>query len=397
MDYMKRALGLKETIVKNRRFLHQHPELRCELPVTSAYVEERLKEMGLEVQHCGKYGLVALVGGKKPGPVLLLRADMDALPMMEESGLEFASLTPGQAHCCGHDNHAAMLLGAAQMLKENENELCGTVKLMFQPGEECGEGCLEMLNAGVLENPKVDAAMAMHVDAMTPLGTFGYGMNAVFSSNDIFEITVKGVSCHGARPHQGVDPINAAAHVVTALETLIAREADPSEICILTVCSIESNSKAFNIIPGDVVMKGTIRTYNAQQQEMLVRRLNEVVEYTAKSFGCEGIVEWETPMVPLFVNNDMETEMRGYLEEALGELGHVGEPPVVKLGSEDFANLTSHVPSAFFFVGAGPDREHGGKYSQHNTKVVFNEEMLPLGSAGFAHCATKWLENHSKG
>ena len=396
MDYLKRAEELKEEIVRDRRYLHQHPELGCDLPVTSAYVEKRLKEIGLEVSHCGKYGLTALVGGKKQGKVLLLRADMDALGMTEESGLDYASLNPGKAHCCGHDNHTAMLLGAARLLKETEDELCGTVKLMFQPGEECGTGCLEMLAAGVLEQPKPDAAMGMHVDAMLPLGTFGYGMDAVFSSNDVFEITVKGVSCHGARPHQGKDPINAAAHIVTALETLIAREADPSQVCILTVGSIESSTKAFNIIPDSVTMKGSIRTYSEYEQKMLVRRTEETVEYISRAFGCEGIVSWATPMVPLLVDNTLESEMLSYLKAVLGDQARVCEQPVRKLGSEDFANLTGRVPSAFFFIGAGPDREHGGAYSQHNARVVFNEDMLPLGSAAFAGCAAMWLRAHAQ-
>ncbi len=395
MDYMKRALELKESLVRDRRFLHQHPEIRNDLPITASFVEERLKALGLDVRRCGGSGLTATIGGKKPGPVLLLRADMDALPMQEESGLEFASLTPGQAHCCGHDTHTAMLLCAAQMLKENEDALEGTVKLMFQPDEEGGNGCLDMVNDGILENPKVDAALALHVDAAAPLGSFAYGLGPIFSSNDVFSIKVIGKAGHGARPHQSIDPINAAAHILVGLETLIAREANPSETCMLCVGSIESSSKAFNIIPESVLMKGSIRTYNHDQREMLVRRLKEVAEYTAMAFACRAEVQYEVQMPPLIVNDNLELEMRKYLDEVLAGFGGVVEPPICKMGSEDFTHVTNRVPSAFFFIGAGPDREHGGQYSQHNTKVVFNEEMLPMGAAGYAYCAEKWLANHA--
>lgn len=395
MDYMKRALALKEQLVRDRRFLHQHPELRSNLPVTSSFVEERLSALGLRCRRCGGSGVSAVIGGKRPGPVLLLRADMDALPMQEESGLEFASLTPGQAHCCGHDAHTAMLLCAARMLKESEDALEGSVKLMFQPDEEGGNGCRDMVEDGILEDPGVDAALALHVDAAAPLGSFAYSMGPAFSSNDVFSIKVIGKAGHGARPHQSIDPINAAAHILVGLEALIAREANPAETCMLCVGSIESSSKAFNIIPESVLMKGSIRTYDHGQRELLVRRLREVAEYTAMAFACRAEVRYEVQMPPLIVDNDLELEMRGYLDEVLAGYGGVVEPPVAKMGSEDFTHVTNRVPSAYFFIGAGPDREHGGQYSQHNTKVVFNEEMLPMGAAGYAHCARRWLARRS--
>lgn len=393
MDYLKRAHELAEEIVANRRYLHQHPETGLDVPVTKAYVEEKLTEMGYQVQHVGP-GLVAMAGSGNP--VVLLRADMDALPMEEESGLPFASLTPGKAHCCGHDNHTAMLLGAARLLKENEANLKGTVKLMFQPGEEVGKGAFAMVEAGVLENPKPDAAMAFHVDAATPLGIFHYGKGATFCSSDVFTIEVFGKAGHGARPHQAIDSITAAAHIVTALEALIAREATPTETNMLTICSIESDTKVFNVFPTQVTMTGSLRSYSQEQRDLLLQRMEETVEGIAKTFRCTSKITYGSQFGTLVVNDALEDEMRGYLEEALGGEATVVDPPIVKMGSEDFAGVTAHVPSAFFFVGAGPDRENGYFCTQHNSKVRFNEEMLPWGAAGFAHCATKWLENHSK-
>lgn len=347
--------------------------------------------MGYRVSHVGP-GLTATAG--QGSPVLLLRADMDALEMAEESGLPFASMAKGKAHCCGHDTHSAMLLGAAKMLKENEGSLKGTVKFMFQPGEETGNGADEMLNAGILEHPTVDAAMAFHVDAALPLGKFNYSKGPTFCSNDVFTIIVTGKSSHGARPHQGVDAINASAYMITSLQSLISRESTPTETCIMTICSIESDTKVFNVFPQKVTMKGSVRTYNPEQRRLLVRRLEEVVKGIAATFNCTALISYDHQQEPLLVDNDMEMEMRGYLDEVLEGEAAVVEPPIMKMGSEDFAGVTNRIPSSYFFIGAGPDRENGYFCSQHNPKVVYNEEMLPLGAAGYAYCAQRWLENH---
>lgn len=396
MDYLKRARELSGQIVEDRRTFHSHPEIGCEVPHTSAYIREKLEEMGLEVSACGRWGLTAVIGKKTEGPVLLLRADIDALPMREESGLPFASRFPGLAHCCGHDNHAAMVLGAARMLKENEDALAGRVKLMFQPGEESGNGCQEMLDAGILRDPAPDACLGMHVDAASPLGWINWGEGAVFCSNDVFALTVKGRSCHGARPHQGKDAINCAAHLVLALESLIAREADPSQTDILTVCSIESDAKAFNVFPESVRLKGSLRTYDDGQRTYLLERLKEVCEYTARTFGCACDVELDAGMNAVILDNAMEEEIKGYITATLGEEITMAPAPIRKMGSDDVACLTARLPSAYFFLGAGIDRETPYPYGQHNTKVVFNEACLPLGAAALAGCAENWLKNHAK-
>lgn len=392
MDYLKRAHELANEMVAHRRYLHQHPETGCDTPVTRAYIENALKDMGYTVTQAGP-GLAAMAGC--PGPVILLRADMDALVMEEESGLPFASLNQGKAHCCGHDIHAAMLLGAARMLKEREGSLKGTVKLMFQPGEETGDGAMAMVEGGILENPKPDIAMAIHVDAALPLGTFNYSKGPAFCSNDVFRIEVTGKAGHGARPHQAVDAINASAHIITALEAVIGRESTPAETCILTVCSIESDTKTFNVFPQMVTMKGSVRTYDPGQRDLLVRRLKEVAEGIAGAFRCTGRVIFEHQQEPLLVDGQVEAELMGYLQEALDGEGEVAGPPVMKMGSEDFACVTMRIPSAYFFIGGGPDREKGYFCSQHNAKVRYNEEMMPLGAAGLANCADRWLENHS--
>lgn len=396
MNYLQRSQELKEYTVANRRAIHSNPELGVETPETSRYIREKLIELGIKPKSCGKHGITALIGKNETGPVVMLRADIDALPMTEESGLPFASKNQGKAHCCGHDNHAAMLLTAARMLKENEEALPGRIKLMFQPGEETGNGCLEMIASGILENPAPSALIGMHVDAAAPLCQINWGWGPTFCSNDVFILTVKGLSCHGARPHQGKDAINCAAHLILSLEALIAREADPSETDILTVCSIESNSKAFNIFPESVILKGSLRTYNNSQRQYLLERMKEVCEYTAKSFRCTCEIEWEASMNAVILDDDVQATVKSCLQEALGDEIQFAVNPTRKMGSDDIAAITSLVPSGYFFIGAGIDRNTPYSCGQHNSKVVFNEGCLPVGAAGIAAAAEGLLKKLAK-
>jgi len=391
MDYLQRSRELSEYTIANRRALHRIPELGLETPETNAYIWEKLVEAGITPRSCGR-GVTGLIGKKESGPVVILHVDVDGLPMREESGLPFASRNEGRAHCCGHDNHAAMLLTAARMLKENEEALPGRIKLMFQPGEETGEGCQNMIDSGILEDPAPGALVSMHVDALAPLCQINWGWGPTFCSNDVFILTVKGHTCHGARPHQGKDAINCAAHLVLALETLIAREADPSETDILTVCSIESDSKAFNVFPQSVTLKGSLRCYSNAQREYLLERFKEVCGYTAKSFRCECAIEWEAGLNAVILDDGVQAVVKASLAEALGDAIEIAAKPTRKMGSDDVAAITSLVPSGYFFIGAGPDRSTPGAYGQHNAKVVYNEDCLPVGAAGIAAAAEGLLK-----
>ena len=255
MDFWKRAQELKDEIIQNRRRIHQNAEVGLNLPNTKAFVTEKLREYGLKPTECG-HGVTATLG--KPGKTLLLRADMDALPMPEESGEPFACPTGETAHACGHDMHTAMLLTAAKMLKENEDALCGTVKLMFQPAEETFEGARDMLENGLLENPPVDTALAYHVAAgKSPVGFVMYNDSGVMmASVDGFEITIHGRGSHGANPNLAIDPINVGVHIHLALQELIARESDPTKTCDLTIGQFMAGTSA-NIIPNTAVLSGT--------------------------------------------------------------------------------------------------------------------------------------------
>lgn len=390
MNYYERALELKDETIANRRHIHKNAETGLDLPKTKAYVMKKLTEYGLETKDCG-YGVTATLG--KGGKVLLLRADMDALPMPEESGEEFACPTGKEAHTCGHDFHAAMLLTAAKMLKEKEDTLEGTIKFMFQPAEETFEGSKNMIENGILENPPVDAALAYHVSpGKMPIGLFMYNdKDTMMYSVDGFKITIHGKGSHGAYPHVGVDPINIGVHIHLALQELIARESDPTHSCVLTIGQFAGGTAA-NIIPETAVLQGTIRTNKPEARELLVRRMKEVAEKTAAVYNGTVDIEMISEVPPLICNPKLTDEVVGYMQE-LGIPGLTPYPGISASASEDFAVIAEKVPSTFMYLSAGYLDERG-QYPAHHPKAQFNEDVCPIGAACLAHCASQWLKNN---
>lgn len=390
MNYYERALELKDETIANRRHIHKNAETGLDLPKTKAYVMEKLTEYGLEPKDCG-YGVTATLG--KGGKVLLLRADMDALPMPEESGEEFACPTGKEAHTCGHDFHAAMLLTAAKMLKEKEDTLEGTIKFMFQPAEETFEGSKNTIENGILENPPVDAALAYHVSpGKMPIGLFMYNdKDTMMYSVDGFKITIHGKGSHGAYPHVGVDPINIGVHIHLALQELIARESDPTHSCVLTIGQFAGGTAA-NIIPETAVLQGTIRTNKPEARELLVRRMKEVAEKTAAVYNGTVDIEMISEVPPLICNPKLTDEVVGYMQE-LGIPGLTPYPGISASASEDFAVIAEKVPSTFMYLSAGYLDERG-QYPAHHPKAQFNEDVCPIGAACLAHCASQWLKNN---
>ena len=390
MNYYERALELKDETIANRRHIHKNAETGLDLPKTKAYVMEKLTEYGLEPKDCG-YGVTATL--RKGGKVLPLRADMDALPMPEESGEEFACPTGKEAHTCGHDFHAAMLLTAAKMLKEKEDTLEGTIKFMFQPAEETFEGSKNMIENGILENPPVDAALAYHVSpGKMPIGLFMYNdKDTMMYSVDGFKITIHGKGSHGAYPHVGVDPINIGVHIHLALQELIARESDPTHSCVLTIGQFAGGTAA-NIIPETAVLQGTIRTNKPEARELLVRRMKEVAEKTAAVYNGTVDIEMISEVPPLICNPKLTDEVVGYMQE-LGIPGLTPYPGISASASEDFAVIAEKVPSTFMYLSAGYLDERG-QYPAHHPKAQFNEDVCPIGAACLAHCASQWLKNN---
>ena len=356
-DFYKRALELEEETIAHRRFFHENAEVGLDMPKAKNYVMKTLTEYGLKPELCG-HGVKAVLG-KRADSVLLLRADMDALPMPEESGEAFACKTGQQAHTCGHDFHAAMLLTAAEMLAECENELEGMVKFMFQPAEETFEGSRDMIENGILENPHVDAALAFHVaPGRIPEGLFMYNSSGVMmSSVDGFRISIKGKGGHGAYPNLTVDPIQIAVRIYTALEGLIARESDPEKTCVLTVGRIQAGNAA-NIIPDTAEMEGTLRTDDPEERKLLVRRIRETAEGIARLHGGEAVITPLSEVPPLICDRELTEQLAGFMME-MSVPGIAPYPGMKANASEDFAIIASEVPAAFMYLSAGFDDERG--------------------------------------
>lgn len=391
-DFIGKAKLIKDDIVGYRRDIHENPEVGAELPKTKAYVMNKLREFGYEPKEICESGIVAIIKGSKPGKTFLLRADMDALPIKESTECSFKS-NNGCMHACGHDMHTAMLLGAARLLKENQDKIEGTVKLVFQPDEEGFTGAKKMLKAGVLKDPKVDAAMAMHVFSGAPSNSVLCGLGTTIAGCNRFRITVNGVGCHGAMPDLGVDPINIAAHIYISLQEIISREISATKPAVVTIGKFVGGEAA-NIIPGEVIMEGTIRSLDKEVGEFIFNRIKDIVEHTAKMFRGEAKLVELSSVPPLSNDNDLAKEITSYVKDIVGEKA-VNLFEGGGMGSEDFASYSYEVPSIYLMLGAGTKQENS-LYGEpmHNEKVVFNEDILVTGAAIHTYCAIMWLKNN---
>ena len=314
--------------------------------------------------------------------------------MKEDSGEPFACTTGTEGHCCGHDMHAAILLGVARLLKEQEDTLKGTVLLMFQPAEETFEGAKDMIEAGLFEPKKPDASIALHVmPGHMPVGFFSYNNTGVMmSSVDGFRIHIQGKGGHGAYPQTAINPITIGAHIHLALSELISAEADPADCCVLSVGHFEAG-KAPNIIPHTAVMSGTLRTKNEETRARLVRRIHEICDLTARRYGGSATIESLSGMSSLKNDAAFTTEMIGYIHE-LPIPNLTSESGLTANASDDYAMITNEIPSCYFNISAGYEDERGD-YGVHHPKVRFNEDALPVGASMLAHCAARWLNNRT--
>lgn len=390
--FIKQAKLIKEDLLNYRRTIHSNPEVGDKLPKTKAFVMDKLREFGYEPIEICESGIVATIEGNKSSKTFLLRADMDALPMKEDTNCDFKS-NNGCMHSCGHDMHTAMLLGAAKLLKQNQDQIEGTVKLVFQPDEEGFTGAKKMIKAGVLENPKVNAAMAMHVHSGTPSNVVLYGLGTSIAGCNRFRIVVKGIGCHGAMPETGIDPINIAAHIYLSLQEITSREIPSTKPAVLTIGKFVGGD-APNIIPKEVIMEGTIRSLDKELGQFIFNRVNDIVKSTAKMFRGEAELIELSSVPPLANDTNLAKELGSYVKDLVGEKGVV-EFEGGGMGSEDFASYSYEVPSVYFMLGAGTKQENP-LYGEpmHNNKVVFNEDIMVTGAAMHAYCAIKWLKNN---
>lgn len=387
MNYLEEAQKLYDEIVENRRHLHANPEIGFDLPNTAAFVKEKLVSYGYEPEEIMENGIIALAG-KPGGKTLLMRADMDALPMQEDSGLEFASGND-YAHTCGHDVHTAIMLAVAKLIKQNEDALEGQIKFEFQPAEELLIGSEAMIEAGLLENPKVDAAMAAHVNPLEDTGfIFNSGLSMASANN--YRLKVKGVGAHGAMPHNGVDAVFVAAQIINAFQFLVTKEIPFGNSAVITTGGFNSPGSR-NILPSEVTLEGTMRTFDVEIQKYLKERMPEIAKAIAEAYRAEVEFEFLSNVPPLENDEAMTTEVRGYAEDLLGDKYDFFSAEKAQ-ASEDFAFVSQQVPTVYFNIGMKQDGVDA--YPVHHPKVVFNEDMLVPTAALFAEAATKWLANN---
>ncbi len=385
-------------IIENRRWLHSHAEVGFELHETFDFVWSRLCEMGYDPMKCGKCGIVCDVG-KDNRNAVLLRADMDALPMNEGSALPFASKN-GNMHSCGHDTHTAMLLGAAEILKKYENQLNGTVRLMFQPAEETLEGAADMIRDGLLSSGDVKAAFMIHsvTGIPIPAGTLIVASGGVSSpAADYFKITVRGNSCHGSTPQLGIDAISAGAHILLAIQEISARELGVGDRAIITVGRL-CGGTAGNIIADKAELEGTIRAYDENTRMFIKKRLAEISSAIASAFRAKADTCFGSGCPTLINNGELSKDIINNSKKLLGE---ASVKSTAELGStssgasEDFSYISQQIPSVMLTLAAG-EPQNGYVYSQHHPNAVFDERVLSIGAAVYAYNAIKLLESKTK-
>lgn len=390
--YLQKSEEYKDELIKNRRILHQNPEFGFNLDKTVAFVMEKLQSYGIEPKKVGKAGVTGLVG--KGEPVILLRGDMDSLPMDETTGYEFAS-TNGYCHSCAHDTHTSMLLLAAKMLKENEAELKGTVKFMFQPAEEILEGAKDMIENGILENPKVDAAIGIHTYVGSEESKFrslNMARGQAMSSADAFKIHVKGKNSHGSTPELGVDAVIVACHIAIGLQNVIAREVSMFDQAVILVGKI-SGGDTVNTTPGHATLEVSTRSNNEELRAFLTQRVHEVAKGVAATFRASAEIE-HTMGAPSMNNNpelvdDIVEFAKDLVDDDMVNIRRMSS------GTEDFAYIGLNVPAVMINLGAG-SIEEGYPLGMHNAGMILNEDALPLGAATYAHMATEYLKKYSK-
>jgi hippurate hydrolase len=377
MPIKNRFAEMQDEVTAWRRDLHENPEILFDTHRTSAMVADKLRAFGCDevVTGIGRTGVVAVIKGKSDtkGKVIGLRADMDALPILEATGLPYASKIPGAMHACGHDGHTAMLLGAAKYLAETRN-FDGSVVVIFQPAEEGGGGGREMCEDGMMDRWNIQEVYGMHNMPNLPIGHFAIRSGPFFAATDQFDIHLEGKGGHAARPQETVDTTVMAAQLVLSLQTIASRNADPVSQIVVSVTSFETSSTAFNVIPQQVHIKGTVRTQSNDNRDMAERRIKEIAAATAMMFGGSADVTYHRGY-PVMVNSEEQTEFARDVARNVG--GNVIEAPLV-MGGEDFAFMLEERPGAYILVGNGPSAQ------VHHPEYNFNDEAIPVGCSWWA-------------
>jgi amidohydrolase len=393
-DFLHEAQALFAYAQALRRDFHMHPELGFREIRTGGIVARELELLGLEVtKGVGKTGVVGLLEGARPGPTLLLRFDMDALPITEETGAAYASSASGLMHACGHDGHTAIGLTVAKILQNHRDDLAGTLKFCFQPseegfnGEDCG-GNEMMIRDGVLEGPNVDRTLALHLWNERPLGWVGISPGPVMAGAEQFEVKLTGSGGHGAVPHLTVDPIAAAAQIVTALQTIVSRNVAPLETAVVSVTTIHSGT-AFNVIPQVAELTGTIRTFDSEVRKTVLRRFDEIIRGIAAAMSCRVDIDVKRVTPPVVNEASMAAEVLQTARDLIPD-GELDTSGYTTMGAEDMAFMQEKVPGCYFFVGS-KNSARRLDYAHHHPKFDFDEEALPRAAALMAAAAARLL------
>ncbi|MBE2222523.1 MAG: amidohydrolase, partial [Anaerolineae bacterium] len=371
-NFRQEAENLFDYMVDQRRDFHRHPELGFQETRTSGIVADTLTELGMEVQRgVGQTGVVALLEGPRPGPTLLVRFDMDALPIQEENRLDYASQNPGVMHACGHDGHTTMGLTLARIFAQYQADIAGTIKFVFQPAEEGLGGAFAMIADGVLDNPRPDAALAMHLWTPEEYGKVRVVDGPCMASSSVFTITVQGRGGHGAAPHLATDPILAAAQIVTALQSIVSRNVNPQDSVVVSIGQFSAGT-TFNVIPDRAMLKGTVRSYNNDLHRMIYRRILEMAHNMAIAFSCEATME-TIAIVAAVHNSPVPTAV---VRQAAAKV--MGEENLVEhrtMASEDMGYILEEIPGCYFFIGAR-NEEKGFTFPHHHPRFNFDERAM---------------------
>lgn len=373
-----------------RRHLHQHPELSGEEYETSAYIQAELDKLGIPYEVMHKTGVVGLIKGGKPGKTVLLRGDIDALPIEELADVEFKSKKPGLMHACGHDGHTAGLLGAAMILNALKEDICGNIKLMFQPDEEVNGGALPMIEAGILENPKVDAAFGIHLWGPLPKGKVYYKEGSMMASPDMFDITITGRGAHAAMPQLGIDPIVIGATVVGEFQNIVSRKIDPLKPAVISVCGFNGGGQAFNVIPQEVRLQGTVRTLDEQTRQLIPKLMEDVLKGQSLINGSSYTMDYRFIYPPVINHKETNRIAAAAFAKVVGET-NVKELSEANMGAEDFSYLGQRVPASYLFVGIAEEGKPAPIH--HHPEFQWSDDVLKITSAGLAQTALDFLES----
>jgi len=388
IDFQAQAEALGDQLIARRRDLHQHPELAFEEFRTAGIVAEALNKLGLEVQTgIGKTGVIAILEGAHDGPTVLVRADMDALPIHEQNDFVYGSTVPGKMHACGHDGHVTIALGVAQLLTEQRASIAGRVKFVFQPAEEVGRGARAMIDDGALLDPRPDVSVGLHLWNSMPYGMIGIADGATMAGASVFTVKITGKGSHAALPHQGADPVICAAQIIGAFQTIVSRNLDPLDTLVISVTTVKAGD-AYNVIPQEAEMCGTVRAFSVKTRDFTFERMRVIAEQYAAALGCQAELSFEHLTIPVVNDNAVAARLREHFV-ALDDVTAL-DLSARTMGSEDVSYFMDDIPGAYFFVGAR-DETQDTYYGHHHPRFSFDERALTLGTALLASAVAAYV------